>query len=446
MTALERPRLDRALRELYQDLHRHPELGFQEHRTAAVVSKTLTGLGFQVTTDVGGTGVVGVLSNGRGRTALLRAAMDGLPVKEETGLDYASTDTMRDARGTLVPVSHACGHDLHMTCLLGAARVLSADRSSWSGALVLVFQPAEELGAGAQAMVDDMLFGRFPVPDVVLGQHVAPLPAGTIAAHPGAAYASSDSLRVRLVGKGAHGSMPQDSIDPVVMAAETVLRLQTIISREIPSTETAVLTVGSIHAGDAADVIPGEAELQLNIRSYDQAVRQHVLDSVERIARAAAEMAGAPEPPVITRTEGFPVVVNDRSALERTLRGFAGWIGEDRIVDPGAGAGSEDVGILATNAGAPLAFWLLGAADPSLFTAGDLSGPALQHVPSNHSPAYAPAVEIALPMGVGALVTAAKTWLPPVRSTVAHGRAAPNGRSTESRVAGEPANGAVRQL
>jgi hippurate hydrolase len=403
---------DPALTDLYQDLHRHPELGFQEHRTAKIVADRLTASGFDVTPGIGKTGVVGVLRNGPGPTALLRADMDALPVKEDTGLDYASTATATDAAGRTVPVDHACGHDLHTTCLLGAADVLARDRTSWAGTLLVVFQPAEELGQGAQAMVDDGLYERFPVPDVVLGQHVAPLPAGKIAGHPGASYAGSDSLRVRLVGRGAHGSMPQASVDPVVMAAETVLRLQTVVSREIPSTATAVLTVGSIHAGDAANVIPGEAELQLNIRSYDEDVRQRILGGVERIVRGEAVTAGATEEPTITPIERFPVVVNDDAALARTFAAFAAWLGPDNLLDPGAGAGSEDVGILATSAGLPLSYWLLGGTDPGLFTTGDMTDPALLTVPSNHSPHYAPVLDPTLANGVTALVTAARTWLP----------------------------------
>ncbi|ORB32223.1 amidohydrolase [Mycolicibacterium parafortuitum] len=404
--------IDPALTDLYKDLHRHPELGFQEHRTASIVADRLRAAGAEVTTGVGGTGVVGVLKNGDGPTALLRADMDALPLREQTGLDYASTATATTADGATVPVAHACGHDMHTVCLLGAATALAADRSRWSGTAVLVFQPAEELGAGAQAMVDDGLFDRFGRPDVILGQHVAPLPAGKIAGHPGPAYAASDSLRVRFIGRGAHGSMPEASVDPVVMASAAVMRLQTVISREVPSTAVAVLTVGSIHAGDAANVIPGHAEIQLNIRSYDAAVRQRILDAVHRIVRAEAAAAGAPEDPEITPTERFPVVTNSPEALRRTLDAFALWLGRDNIMDPGAGAGSEDVGILATSSGAPLSFWLLGGADPALFTTGDLSDPALLSVPSNHSPKYAPDLPKTLPVGVGALVTAARTWLP----------------------------------
>lgn len=413
MQAHENVTINPSLEDLYRDLHSHPELGFQEHRTSDIVAKRLTELGYEVTTGVGKTGVVGLLKNGNGPTALIRADMDALPVKEDTGLPYASTVTAKDETGKVVPVAHACGHDLHTTCLLGAAEALITDKSSWSGTLLLVFQPAEELGAGAQTMVDDGLFDRFPKPDIVLGQHVAPLPAGKIAGHAGPSYAASDSLRIKLVGKGAHGSMPEASIDPVVMAASTVLRLQTIISREIPSTATAVLTVGSFHAGDAANVIPGEAELQLNIRSYDTRVRERILSSVDRIVKGEATTSGAPEQPTITEIERFPIVVNDADALAKTLGAFADWLGKDKIMDPGAGAGSEDVGILATSSGAPLSFWLLGGTDPSLFTTGDMTDPALLKVPSNHSPHYAPIIEPTITLGVTALVTAARTWLRP---------------------------------
>lgn len=404
--------MPRDLAEVYRDLHRHPELGFQEHRTSALVARRLAALGLEVTSGVGGTGVVAVLRNGAGPTALLRADMDGLPVREETGLDYASTATGITSEGRQVAVSHACGHDLHTACLLGAAEVLAADRDRWAGTLLLAFQPAEELGAGAQAMVEDGLFDRFPVPDVVLGQHVAPLPAGVIAGHPGPAYAGSDSLRVRLRGRGAHGSMPQSSVDPVVMAAEAVLRLQTIVSREIPSTDVVVLTVGAVKAGEVANVIPDEAELLLNIRTYSDAIRQQVLNSLERILRGIAATAGAPAEPTIESIERFPVVVNDPDALERSFTAFRDWLGPDKVFDPGAGAGSEDVGVLATSAGAPLSYWLLGGADRALFSTGGMDDPALLSIPSNHSPKYAPALDPTLNLGVTALVTAARTWLP----------------------------------
>ena len=294
------------LAQVYRDLHAHPELGFQEIRTAGVVADRLRSLGYETTSGVGRTGVVGLLRNGADGTALLRADMDALPLLEQTGLPYASTARGVDADGHDEPVMHACGHDMHVTCLLGAAEVLAKDRASWSGMLLVVFQPAEELGAGAEAMVDDGLFERFPRPDVVLGQHVAPFPAGMLALRSGVAFAASDSLRVRLFGRGGHGSRPEASVDPIVLAAATILRLQTIVSREIAGVEAAVVTVGAVHAGTAGNVIPDTAELLLSIRTFDKGVRSRVLAAVERIVTAEAAASGAPRQPEIIRVHGFP--------------------------------------------------------------------------------------------------------------------------------------------
>ncbi len=406
----------RDLAALYRDLHAHPELGFHETRTAEIVAGRLRSLGFETTAGVGTTGVVGILRNGDGPTALLRADMDGLPVLEDTGLDYASTQRGTDGDGHDVPLMHACGHDMHVTCLLGAAGQLAADMGSWSGTLMLVFQPAEEAGAGAQAMIDDGLFDRFGRPDVVLGQHVAPLPAGMLALRSGTAFAAADSLRVILRGQGAHGSRPEASIDPVVMAAATVLRLQTIASREVGGTETAVVTVGALRAGTKGNIIPAEAELLISVRTFDGAVRHRVLAAIERIVRAEAAASGATREPEITVLESFPAVVNDAAGCARTRGGFDAAFGPGRVVDPGPVTGSEDVGMLATAVGAPLVFWLLGGADPALFAEAEgvedvarIAG----DVPSNHSPHYAPVIEPTLSMGVAALVAAARTWLQP---------------------------------
>jgi amidohydrolase len=396
---------------VYRDLHAHPELGFRETRTAGIVAEQLTALGYRVTTGVGGTGVVGLLGNGAGPVVLLRADMDGLPVAEDTGLPYASTDTGVDREGRDGPVMHACGHDMHMSCLLGAAQVLADDRNHWSGTLMLVFQPAEELGQGAKAMVRDGLFERFEPPAVLLGQHVAPFPAGLLAIRPGTAFAASDSLRVRLFGRGGHGSRPESSIDPVVLAAGTVLRLQTIVSRELAAAESAVLTVGALHAGTAANVIPDDAELLLSIRTFDLGVRSRVLAAVERIVRAEAAAAGTTRDPEVLTIESFPAVVNDIAASARTTGVWQEWLGPGRVIDPGPIPGSEDVGVLATAAGCPCVFWLLGGADPALFANG-LDLDVLRNIPSNHSPRYAPVIEPTLTMGVGALVRAALAWLP----------------------------------
>ncbi len=412
-TSLDLPRL-------YQDLHAHPELSFQETRTAAIVAEQLRAFGYETTAGVGGTGVVGVLRNGKGGTALLRADMDALPVLEQTGLAYASTVRGVDGAGNDVPVMHACGHDMHVSCLLGAARELAADRGAWAGTLMAVFQPAEELGRGAQAMVDDMLFDRFGVPDVVMGQHVAPLPAGFLGLQLGTAFAASDSLKVTLFGRGGHGSRPEATIDPVVMAAATVLRLQTVISREIAGNEMAVVTVGGLRAGTKENIIPDSAELLISVRSHDTGVRDRVLHAISRIARAEAAASGATADPQIELTYSSPAVVNDPAAAVRTRPALASVVGDNRIIDPGPVTASEDVGLLATAAGAPCVFWLLGGGDPAPFeeatSAADMMD-VLRDLPSNHSPHYAPVIEPTLSIGIAALVNAAHTWLPAAPET-----------------------------
>lgn len=405
-----------ALAEIYRDLHRNPELSFEETRTAGIVAERLESLGYEVTTGVGRTGVVAMMRNGEGPTALLRADMDALPVEEETGLDYSSSVRSTDPDGRDVPVMHACGHDMHTTCLLGAAERLAADRDAWQGTAMLVFQPAEELGQGAREMIADGLYERFGRPDVVLGQHVAPAPAGVIGYHPGVAFAGSDSIKIVLHGSGGHGSRPETTIDPVVMAASVVMRLQTIVSREIAATEQAVVTVGLLHAGTKNNIIPSSAELQLSVRSFDEDVRQKVLASIERIVRAEARAAGAPREPEITNFESFPPVVNDSGdASERVLAGFRDDLGL-LVLDPGPVTGSEDVGIFATEVGVPCVYWVLGGADPELFqglVSMDEMRRVLESVPSNHSPQYAPVIEPTLTNGIAALVSAARSWMPP---------------------------------
>jgi amidohydrolase len=285
------------LAELYRDLHRNPELSFQEERTAGIVATRLRELGYETTTGVGRTGVVGVLRNGDGPTALLRADMDALPMQEKTGLPYASTVRGVDHEGHAVDVFHACGHDVHVACLVGAAAELAADRRSWSGTALLVFQPAEEVGRGAQAMIDDGLFTRFGHPDVVLGQHVAPLPAGVLALRSGPAFAAADGVKVTMFGQGGHGSRPETTVDPVVMAAATVMRLQTVVSREVAGTDTAVVTIGALRAGTKENIIPDDAELLLSIRTFEPLVRDRVLEAIGRIVRAEAAASGARRSP-----------------------------------------------------------------------------------------------------------------------------------------------------
>lgn len=400
------------LAQVYRWLHAHPELSNQETRTAEVVAESLTALGYEVTSGVGGTGVVGLLRRGEGPTVLLRADMDGLPVTESTGLPYASTQRGIDPDGTEVGVMHACGHDVHVTCLLAAAAQLAAD-TSWTGTLMLVGQPAEELGTGALDMVNDGLFERFGRPDVVLGQHVAPLPAGFLGLHPGPAFASSDALKVTLFGSGGHGSRPEACIDPIVMAAAVVLRLQTIVSREVPGADSAVVTVGTLHAGTKMNIIPDQAVLEVNVRTYNDKVRARVLASIERIIKAEALASGAPREPEIVYTTPLPLLFNDLDGSARTADALRQVVGE-RLIDPGPVTGSEDVGHFATAAGVPCVYWILGGADPTLFSQAGTAAEMIRvmdTIPSNHSSGYAPVIEPTLNIGAAALVAAAKQWL-----------------------------------
>ncbi|GAA1448315.1 amidohydrolase [Leifsonia poae] len=399
------------LEALYRDLHSHPELAFAELRTAGIVADHLTGFGLEVVTGIGGTGVVGILRNGDGPTVLLRADMDALPVREETGLEWASTQTVVDETGATVPVMHACGHDIHITCLLGAVEALADSRSEWSGTLVALFQPAEEHGGGAQVMVEDGLYEKVPTPDVVLGQHVTPLPSGMLGAHSGAAMAAVDTMEVTLHGRGGHGSRPETTIDPVVMAAATVLRLQTVVSREIAPQDTAVVTVGSLHAGSANNIIAPKATLGISMRSFSEEVRERVLGAVDRIVRAEAAASGAVEEPTVKFGERYPVTVNEPEATARVTAAFTSEFGEDRIFDPGAISGSEDVGNLATAAGVPLVYWMLGGGDPATVAAAMAAGTVDTDIPSNHSPYFAPLAQPTIDTGVRALVVAAREWL-----------------------------------
>ncbi len=397
--------------DIYQDLHANPELSFQEHRTAGIVAAILGELGYSVTTGLGGTGVVGLLANGEGPTVLLRADMDGLPVEEQTGLAYASTARGVDPEGNEMPVMHACGHDVHVTSLLGAAEQLAEARSEWAGTLVVVFQPAEELGLGAKAMIDDGLYETVPVPDVVLGQHVAPFPAGFIGLRPGDAMAASDSMNIKLFGEGGHGSRPEATVDPVVLAAAVVMRLQGVVSREVGALEQAVVTVGRIHAGTKNNIIPAEATLGLSIRTFDTAVRAKVLAAIERIARAESEASGSTREPEFTFEESLPPTHNDAAATARTSGALREVVGERNVFDPGQITGSEDVSHLSSAADCPLVFWFLGGADPSIAEEFLKTGKLPTDIPSNHSPFFAPVVEPTLQIGVEALVSAAREWL-----------------------------------
>src|SRR3954453_10504866 len=342
------------LEDLYRDVHAHPELSMQERRTAAKAAERLQAAGYEVTTGGGGTGVVGVLSKGEGPTVMLRADMDALPVKEATALPYASTATATDPDGNEVPVMHACGHDMHVTWLAGATALLAAARDAWRGTVLAVFQPAEETAQGARAMIDDGLFERFARPQVILGQHVMPGPAGAIGYRAGTTQAAADSLEVRLFGRGAHGSMPESSVDPVVMAAATVLRLQTIVSREVAAGQAAVVTIGALQAGTKDNVIPDEVLLKLNVRAFDERVRTRVLDAIRRIVEAEAAASGAPRPPEITMTEHYPLTVNDPGRTARVAAALRAQFGEEAVRELAAPvSASEDFGSFGTEWGVP---------------------------------------------------------------------------------------------
>ena len=398
------------LETLYKDVHAHPELSMQETRTAGIAAGRLRDAGFGVTTGVGNTGVVGVLHNGDGPTVMLRADMDALPVEEATGVPYASKVQAVDPEGKTVPVMHACGHDMHVTWLAGATALMAQARDAWHGTLMAVYQPAEETAAGAQAMIDDGLFERFPKPDVVLGQHVMVGPAGALGGRTGAITSAADSLQIRLFGRGAHGSMPQASIDPVVMAAAVVLRLQTIVSREVAAAESAVVTVGALQAGTKENVIPDEAIIKLNVRTFDEGVRKRVLAAIERIVNAEAEASGAPRKPEITPLDRYPLAVNDAAASKRVVEAFRGYFSPDRVHETGPASASEDFGSFGAEWGVPSVFWFVGGTDPDVYAKAKAAN-RINELPTNHNPRFLPVIHPTLETGVEALVVAARAWL-----------------------------------
>jgi len=398
------------LESVYKDLHSHPELSMQENRTARIAADRLRAADYEVATGVGKTGVVGLLRNGDGPIIMLRADMDALPVKEATGLPYASSATATDSEGKTVPVMHACGHDIHVTWLIGATTLFAQTRDAWRGTLMPVFQPAEETAQGAQAMIDDGLFKHFPKPDAVLGQHVMVGPSGVLSSRAGVVTSAGDSLQIRIFGRGAHGSMPQASIDPVVMAAATVIRLQTIVSREIAATEAAVVTVGSLQAGTKENVIPDEAIIKLNVRTFDEGVRRRVLAAVERIVNAEAEASGAPRKPEITPLDRYPLVRNDPEAARRIGDAFRRYFPADRVQDTEPTTASEDFGSFGAEWGAPSVFWFVGGTDADVYAKAQKEG-KIGDIPTNHNPRFAPAIHPTLQTGVEALVVAAQAWL-----------------------------------
>lgn len=388
------------LTQFYTELHQNPELSFHEERTAARMAAELQELGFEVTEKVGGYGVVGLLENGQGPTLMLRADMDGLPVVEQTGVPYASQVRVRDARGATVGVMHACGHDMHMTNLVGALRYLAAHKAQWQGRLMAVFQPAEERGAGAKAMLDDGLFRRFARPDFAVAFHVAAdKPCGTVACRTGYAMANVDSVDIAVRGRGGHGAYPHATIDPIVIAARLVLDLQTVVSREVKPIEPAVITVGSIQGGAKHNVISDMCKMQLTVRSYAPEVRQQLIDAIRRKALAAAASADAPEPEV-TVSEGTPSLWNDPKLAKRVLPAIRAAIGDDQVTESEPTMGGEDFGRFG-RAGVPILMLSLGSVAQERLDGFEERG---ETPPSLHSPLFFPDPEPTIVTGVTALI------------------------------------------
>jgi len=396
---------------VYKDIHAHPELSFQETKTAALAASKLKENGYEVIEAIGRTGVVGVFRNGEGQTVLARADMDALPVRENTGLPYASTLTAVDITGETVSVAHACGHDVHVTSLLGAAELLAKTRATWSGTFIALFQPAEEVAGGAKAMVEEGLRDRIPKPDVAFAQHVLAYPAGKIGTQAGPVLSAGDSIRITLHGKGAHGSMPHNSVDTVVLAAMVVVRLQTIVSRETKPGQFAVLTVGSNVAGSKSNIIPDRAVLLVNLRTYDMGVRQRVIDAIERMVRAECEASGSPHPPEFDYYDQYPLTDNDPEVTDRITRAFKDHFGTETIFDLGSQTASEDFSHIPVAFGTPYTYWGVGGTDPEQYERARKADRVEQDIPVNHSEFFAPVIEPTLSTGTRALVVAALTYL-----------------------------------
>jgi amidohydrolase len=375
------------IEELYIDLHHNPELAFHEQRTAATLAARVKSLGYEVTTGVGGTGVVAILKNGPGPVVMLRTELDALPIEEKTGLPFASTVKTKNDAGEVVPVAHMCGHDLHMSAWVGTAELMAKYRERWHGTLMLVGQPAEEIVAGATAMLRDGLFTRFPKPDYALGMHDEhALPAGVIGFHPGYFRANSTGLDMTVYGKGGHGAFPQSAIDPVVIAARIVLGLQTIVSRENNPVDPAVITVGSIHGGSASNIIPDQVKLQITVRSLDPAVHKRLLAAIARQAKGEALAANAPKEPLIETKSNTDAVYNDPELTQRMVAAARAALGADRVVEMPAQMGGEDFSQFGL-AGVRAVLLHVGAVDAAKLEASRKSGVP---VPAVHSPLWSP--------------------------------------------------------
>lgn len=381
----------------YKDLHANPELSFVEHRTAELVATRLGELGYDVHSGIGGTGVVGILCNNDGPTVLARADMDALPVKETSGVAYAATGD----------VMHACAHDMHTTMLLASAQLMAEHRDAWSGTFIALFQPAEEVGTGASAMVGDGLTDLIPDPDVAFGQHVMGLPAGTVASRPGPALACADSIKVTLHGKGTHGSMPHVGIDPILLGSAIVLRLNAIVSRELKPGQFGVVSVGSFRAGAKSNIIPEAAELLLNIRAYDEETRHQLRAAIERIVRAECDASNSPKPPEFEYYDPFPLTDNSPEVYERVRKEFDDQFGAQSMrAEPSTG--SEDFSDVPRAFNAPYLFWYVGGFDPELF---DTNGKPDPDVPGNHASTFVPRIQPTMQTGIEAMTIAVMSYL-----------------------------------
>jgi amidohydrolase len=392
----------------YLDLHQNPELSSHEVQTATKLASRLRSLGYDVTEHIGGTGVVAILKNGPGSTVMLRTELDALPVEEKTGLPYASKVHTKDDSGRDVPVMHACGHDVHMASLLGTAAIMAHSKDTWHGTLMLIGQPAEETISGAKGMIADGLFTRFSKPDVALALHVGnDMPAGQVGVGPGYRYANADSLHVTIYGRGGHGAAPENTIDPILIAARTVLSLQTIVSREVKPGEAAVVTVGYIRAGTKNNIIPDQAELGITVRTYKPEVRKQVLAAIARIVKAEGNAAGVQQEPSIEHFEGTDAVYNDPALAQRLTGTLVAALGTSNVVASEPLMVSEDFAYF-TEQNIPSFYFQLGGADPAKYAQAKASG---EKLPFNHSSLFAPAVDPTLHTSIVAEVAVLRDLL-----------------------------------
>ena len=396
--------------DVYRTLHKHPELSNQEQHTAALAVDALRKAGYEVHDKIGTTGVVGILKNGNGPAELVRADMDALPIKEETGLPYASAEQQADSSGQVVPVAHACGHDVHVASLMGAARLLAANRSAWHGTFIALFQPAEELGSGAEEMVNAGLAKLIPKPDVALAQHVLAYPTGSVGTLGGPFLSTATSMRVTVYGRGSHGSMPQLSIDPVVLAAMIVVRLQAVVAREVAPGEFAVLTVGQVAAGTKSNIIPDHAVIELNIRAYSESTRTLLINAIKRVVNGECMASGSPKNPEFELYDEYPLTSNDPEVTAKVASAFKGHFGDRAFTAPRQSA-SEDFSRIPDALGAPYTFWALGGIDDKKWHEAETAGMLATEIPANHSPHFAPVIEPTLKTGTAAIVVAALAWL-----------------------------------